>query len=78
MPLFYDLEEELDKGNQLTRWKLLRSIAPVYVTNKTASGLIAKYDMALGFSMLVMFLALINAVGWGIYGVIELVGKVIS
>jgi len=50
---------------------------PVYVTNPRGDGFIADYSLNVWMAMLIYILILINALGWGIYGVIELLQKVI-
>lgn len=50
---------------------------PVYVTRKNSDGLIASYSISIGWSLVAMFLVLFNVIGWGIYGLVELVSKVV-
>lgn len=46
---------------------------PVYVTRPTASGVIASYELAAWMSFLVLMLLWINAVVWGLVGILTAV-----
>ena len=48
--------------------KNLGQTMPVYVTRKMGNGDIVYYSMSIWMSLLVMFLAWINVVVWGVLG----------
>lgn len=50
---------------------------PVYVTRQTASGLTGALSLSIWMQLLVIFLVWFNIVGWGIYGLVELVTKIV-
>lgn len=50
---------------------------PIYVTNKTADGYIASYEIPSGFALLILFLALLNATIWGFIGLYEAVRVIV-
>jgi hypothetical protein len=71
-----DLLKESKNGKSISRWQVLLSLAPIYVTNETAGGMITKYSAPMILNLSVIFLLLVNAFGWGIYGIVELFGKI--
>jgi len=57
--------------------KSLGTALPVYVTRPTADGRVAFFTVAAGFVVLIEFLLVLNMVGWGVYGLVELFSKVV-
>lgn len=51
---------------------------PFYVTRKTAKGETASLSLSIWMQLLVVLLAWLNAVGWSIYGLVNLVGHLIE
>lgn len=50
---------------------------PIYVTRQTAGGYVGSFSLASWQYGLVILVVLMNVLGWGVYGIVELVGKVI-
>lgn len=50
---------------------------PVYVTRTDADGETGTLSMSIWMQLVVLLLAWLNAVGWSIYGLVELVSKLI-
>lgn len=51
----------------------LGASAPVYVTRKTAGGVVAHYSLSIWMSLLAMCLVWLNIVVWGVIGLVEAV-----
>lgn len=56
-------------------WRNLGASFPIYVTRKDAGGATMSYSMSLWMSLLAQFIIWFNVVGWGVYGIAELIGK---
>jgi len=48
---------------------------PVYVTRKTADGMQGDLYIAIVWVFLITLIIAANIIGWGIYGILELIGK---
>lgn len=66
--------ERLNRGENLKIWDKM----PVYVTREYGEDKIqSSYEASAGASLLIIILAWLNAIGWGIFGIVELVSKVL-
>lgn len=48
---------------------------PVYVTRPTSRGHIGEITVGAWLVIPIVFLTAFNIIGWGIYGLVELIGK---
>lgn len=46
---------------------------PVYVTRETADRMVMTYSLAAWMPLLILFLAALNAICWGVIGLVEVV-----
>lgn len=60
--------------NAYQRWT---TPVPVYVTRKDADGFIGRVTLGAWAIVPPLLLASLNAIGWGVYGLVELASKVV-
>jgi hypothetical protein len=48
---------------------------PFYVTRKTASGMIGTWSVSAIPGLLILFLGMFNAIFWGIWALLEVLGR---
>ena len=51
---------------------------PIYVTRKNNDGEVGTWFVEAHFGVLVLILVALNALGWSIYGIVELISKVVD
>lgn len=54
-----------------------RENLPLHVTRETASGYTGAYYAPAWLATIIVAVVICNIIGWGVYGIVELAGKVI-